>query len=782
MSSSEGDSPLLRYYGSYLEIEIFDGATEGVHVANLRLEDKWDHITSSSARILGGLCAKLLRGDGNYGLLLESVLGKVIEMLGSDIGSITARSEAMEDAPDGEPYLMCLALGEKAAGMLSPGGYTSPEHVSRPQGSKGMDGIFGHAIHAYKVIISNDLSSDPRAKKKLPDGHPEVKRFLGVPLRFQEMTLGLLAVAICEESSVEYTVESVQKILPLIDVCTRLLLKALDSRETLASKIQRTSAADDAKDKFLATMSHELRTPLNGILGMVTLLPDAGPLNEKQTEYVRNLTECTVELTSLLNNILDFSKMASDRLVLRKQPMSIVDTVRDVAKMVEGNALVKGISMHIHAPKDLPMMMGDGQRLAQILTNLLGNAVKFTDHGAVDVKVSATALSQKDMFSDSEVVARKWKVLFTVTDTGIGIPYEEQDKIFEVFHQSSSLSTYLSKSGTGLGLSIARELVRLMGGSISVHSSGVPGKGSTFTFYIILDEEIDISGLTGKHAKALEGARILVVDDRPEMRLQISDLLFKWKCIPQAVSSAEEALQYLQYGMEFKLALVDICMPNMSGVELAQELRRKYPNIPLIGISSVELSSGEEYFDHYMYKPIDQNVLFPAVLQCLEAPSRDGASPRKRKLKLRSRLKILVAEDDPRNAYTMREMLMNLGFKGKNIFSVKNGEECVAYTQDHEVDVVLMDIVMPIMDGLQASRLIKRQPDPPMITAVSAAVQPSDKAKCQNAGIDGYLAKPLLREKLDAAISPLVRPPRKASAKSSKKSKKKRDKGQTSTE
>jgi len=193
----------------------------------------------------------------------------------------------------------------------------------------------------------------------------------------------------------------------------------------------------------------------------------------------------------------------------------------------------------------------------------------------------------------------------------------------------------------------------------------VPGKGSTFTFYIILDEEIDISGLTGKHAKALEGARILVVDDRPEMRLQISDLLFKWKCIPQAVSSAEEALQYLQYGMEFKLALVDICMPNMSGVELAQELRRKYPNIPLIGISSVELSSGEEYFDHYMYKPIDQNVLFPAVLQCLEAPSRDGASPRKRKLKLRSRLKILVAEDDPRNAYTMREMLMNLGFKGK---------------------------------------------------------------------------------------------------------------------
>lgn len=778
MSSSGEESPLRRYYGSYLEIEVFDTSTEGVYVANLQLDDKWDHINSSSARILGGLCAKLLRGDVNYGLLLESVLSRIIEMLGSDIGSITARSEALENSTStGEPYLLCLALGEKTAGTLSPGEYTTPNQ-SHPQGSKGIDGIFGHAIRTDKAIISNDLSHDPRAKKKLPDNHPQIKSFFGIPLRFQDITLGLLAVATCEGSNAEsYTTHSIQKILPLIDVCTRLLVKALDARETLASKIQRISTVDDAKDRFLATMSHELRTPLNGVLGMVTLLPDAGPLNDKQTEYVRNLTECTVELTSLLNNILDFSKMASDRLVLRKQPLIISDCVEDVVKMVEGNILAKGLRLHIRTPKELPVMMGDGQRLAQILTNLLGNAVKFTDIGSVDVDVSATALSETNIAGGrSGIMARKWKILFTVKDTGVGIPYDEQDKIFEVFHQSSSLSTYLSKSGTGLGLSIARELVRLMGGKISVASSGVAGKGSTFTFYIVLDEEIDVAGLTGSHADVLEGARILVVDDRPEMRLQISDMLFKWKCIPQAVSSAEEALQYLQYGMEFKLALVDICMPNMSGVELAQELRRKYPKLPLIGISSVELSSGEEYFDCYMYKPIDQNVLFPAVLGCLESPSRAASLPRKRTLKPRSRLKILVAEDDARNAYTMREMLVNLGYREKNIFTVENGEMCVNHARENTIDVVLMDIVMPIMDGLQASRLIKQLTDPPMIIAVSAAVQPSDKAKCQNAGIDGYLAKPLLREKLDAAISPLVRPSRKSSKK------KKRAKGHPPTE
>jgi signal transduction histidine kinase/CheY-like chemotaxis protein len=769
MSSSE-ESPILRYYGSTLEVEIFDNPDDGIKVSFIDLNTRWQYGAPSSFRILGGVCSKLFDGDVNYSLLLEEVLEKIIYLLEADIGSVTARSytPACSDELNNDQnkdYLICIALGEKVVGTLESGDYPLPQH------HKGMDGIFGHAITTDTAIISNDLIRDPRTRQNLPDTHPHMTNILGIPLKYHNNNIGIIAVANCKRREKNFTTTDIYKIIPLIDICTRLLVKTIDTRETLVSKIQRTNSVDEAKDRFLATMSHELRTPLNGILGMVTLLPEAGPLNDKQTKYVKNLTECTIELTSLLNNILDFSKMASDRLVLRKQPTDIPSVIKDVVKMIEGNLFAKNLTLHIHIPTNIPIMIGDSQRISQILTNLLGNAVKFTDSGSIDVTVDAKLLDSTIVRGNVEI--KRWKILFTVKDTGIGIPYEEQEKIFEVFHQSSTLSTYLSKSGTGLGLSITRELVRLMGGKISVQSEGIPGKGSIFTFYIVMDEEIDITCLSEKHSEILEGAKILVVDDRPEMRLQISDMLFKWKCIPQAVSSAEEALQYLEFGIKFKIALVDICMPNMSGVELAQELRQKYPELPLIGISSVELSSGEEYFDYYMYKPVDQNTLFPAVLKCLENPK--GNITKKKSLKSRSRLKILVAEDDSRNAYTIKEMLINLGYKKRNITIVDNGEACISSVLKHKdeesrFDVVLMDIIMPIMDGLQASCIIKRQPNPPMIIAVSAAVQPSDKTKCQNAGIDGYLAKPLMKEKLDAALSPLVHPPhRKKSLRKSKK-------------
>lgn len=758
-----------NYRGSCLEVETFDTIEEGVKISSIDTEEVWKYTTKYTMLTLNNVCIKLLGSDVSYGLVLEYILGKIIQILDADIGSITARSETLDVGVVGEPYLMCVALGEKVPGTLSSGAFDS---APRGHGAKAVDGIFGHSIDSDRAIISNDLSNDPRAKKEMPVNHPQIFNFIGIPLVYQGVKLGLLAIASCEARSKKFTNEDISTITPFLDVCSKLLIKTIDCRDTLASKVQRANTADEAKDRFLATMSHELRTPLNGILGMVTLLPDAGPVNDKQAEYIKNLTECAVELTSLLNNILDFSKMAADRFVLRKQPTNIISVVKDVVKIVEGNLLSKGLNLQLHTPDyHIPIMMGDSQRLAQILTNLLGNAAKFTDVGSIDVTVSASVLSQPSKLSNDFATAKKWKILFTVKDTGIGIPYDEQDKIFEVFHQSSSLSTYLSKSGTGLGLSIARELVRLMGGKISVSSPGVPGEGSTFTFYIILDEEINISGLSSARAGALEGARVLVVDDRSEMRLQISDMLFKWKCIPQAVSSAEEALQYLQYGMVFKLVLVDICMPNMSGVELAQELRMKYPHLPLIGISSVEISSGEEYFDYYMYKPVNQNTLFPAVLNCLHNP-RNRVSTKKRVLRSRSHLKILVAEDDFRNAYTIREMLLNLGYKEKNIKIVSDGKECVdavIEAKDGHPDVILMDIIMPKMDGLQASRNIKQLPNPPMIIAVSAAVQPSDKANCQSAGIDGYLSKPLVKEKLDAALNPLIRPPRKGRSISEKK-------------
>ena len=745
MDNSSGNDSPTQFLGKSLNVEIFNNNSEGIINEVASLDEVWKNInkeTCEAGRIANSVCLKLLRGDVKYSLVLEKVLENIIYLLNSDIGGVTAVTESS----DSSPSLMCLALGEKTMGTMCPIDASDPVY-------KKTDGAFGHSSIDGMVIISNDLKNDPRSKKRLPKKHPAIHRFLSIPLKYQNTVIGLLSVA---NSDKKYTTKSVLSIIPLIDLCSMLLIKSLDTKETLISKIQSINNADVAKDKFLATMSHELRTPLNGIMGMINLFPDAGPLNTKQREYIKNLMECTVKLTALLNNLLDFSKMSSDRLILRKKPFSVQEAIDESTRMIGGNIISKGLDLKVDFPnsKNIPNMIGDRQRLVQVLSNLLSNSVKFTDKGSVSLSVDVKQLSRRETGS-----AVKWEITFCIKDTGIGIIPEEKDKIFEVFYQSSNLTPFLSNSGTGLGLPISRELVRLMGGKLSVNSDGIPGNGTVFTFYIILDEEIDISSILEKdHIKRFEGSRILIVDDRPEIRLHLSDILFKWKCIPIAVSSAEEALQYLQYGMKFKAALVDINMPQMSGIELAQEIRGKYPNLPLIGISSVEINGGENYFDFYMYKPINQNTLFPALVECITKPrGKLSCSLNKRKRKSKRKLNILVAEDDLYNRFTIKEMLISLGYSESNIVIVENGLKCVQEAKRDDYDVIFMDIVMPGMDGLEASKLIKRLPSPPMIIAVSAAVQASDKDKCQNVRIDGWLSKPIIIRKLEASLLPLIK-------------------------
>lgn len=527
---------------------------------------------------------------------------------------------------------------------------------------------------------------------------------------------------------------------------------------------------DDVKDTFLATVSHELRTPLNGIVGMITMLSDAGPLNETQQEYLMILMECSRQLMNMMNNILDFSKMVANRLALLRGPMSIAKSVQDAAVMVEGKAKSKGLEFKTDIQNNIPLLIGDSQRLTQIISNLLANAVKFTEKGHVTLKVRGKPVMHRASSGElANAYVKRWKIRFEVEDTGIGVDKSEQNTIFEVFHQSPTLDTSMARGGTGLGLSIARELVLLMGGKISVRSEGV-GKGSIFSFYIIAEEEIRIEDLKANHADLVRNARILVVDDRPEYRIQLADILFRWGCKPTVVSSGEEALQYISHNVEFDCIIVDICMKYMSGPELAQNIRgSSAADTPLIAISSIELNKSSDevsLFDVYMNKPIDQNFLFPALLECLvkkkklvegldhQALGGEGVVVSKKKAK--SELRILIAEDDHNNAYTIREMLKYLGFNPKRIKTVENGKMCVDEARRRKYDVVLMDIVMPQMSGIEATKYLRQMNPRPYIIAVSAAVQNSDKQRCQNAGIDSYLPKPVLKEKLLAALSPLI--------------------------
>ena len=659
-----------------------------------------------TGEILSFINRRLIRSDVDYPVFLEMILNRLVRLTGSEIGNLSHQKGGK---------ITCLALGESQFGTLN------LDIANR----KSPDGMFGHSITGNRIVISNNVPKDPRRKKtELPEGHPQIRTLLLIPIKAQ----WILSLA----NKDTYEVADVEELIPLIEVLGRILKKSHFQRKTL---LDRSLPKNDIQNKFLAAMSHDLRTPLNGILGMATLLSDADSLTPKQKEYVTTIKECTFQMVTLVNNFLDFNKMASDSLILKKEPFRISDSVDEAMTIVRGNAINKGLDLDSRLPKKIPTLMGDRARLTQILSNLLGNAVKFTECGSVGLEI--------ELFKIRKTRPQKWKIIFRVKDTGIGIPTEDQERIFEFFRQAQSLDTFLSRSGTGFGLSFSRELVRLMGGKISVESQ--VGKGSTFTFCVVMDEEVQSRGGGG----LLKGKRVMIVDDRVEIRLQLSDILFKWGCAPVALGSAQEALQHLDYDSKFDIGFIDICMPNMTGIELAQEIRRKLPKLPLIGISSAEIMGGEEYFDFYTYKPIDQNTLFSMASKCLE-----GRSSKKRKS--RRRLRILIAEDNQYNSFALKELLLSLGFKESRIKIVKDGRECVLEASRKKYDVILMDILMPIMDGIDASERILRTSNPPMIIAASAAVMSVDKARCQKVGISGYLEKPISKEKLDAALRPLV--------------------------
>ncbi len=597
------------------------------------------------------------------------------------------------------------------------------------------------------ALMTTDINNDKRFLNFEING---IISMLSFPLIFDGICLGQLYMT--WDIQIDETMLT-SELFSSIQYISKMLFFSKNRNEN----VNVIREVDEIKDRFLSTMSHELRTPLNGIVGILTLFHDSGPMNDKQRNYLNILSECSYQLMNLLANILDFSKLNSGRLTLLRNSLDINKVLKDVICMFQTKINEKKLTLIYPEHINIPLLIGDSQRLTQVLTNLLNNAVRFTDDGKITINVKFS--KEK---STNEYI-RKWNLQFEVEDTGIGIPLDEHEKIFEVFHQSKSLTQSLARSGTGLGLSIAKEIVRLMGGKISCISQGI-GKGAKFIFSAIFDEELIFND---KDSNILRGANILVVDDRSENRIQLTDLLLKWECIPTTLSSGEEALVYLKRGKKFDCAILDICMPYMSGIELAQQLRENWRYIPLIGLSSVDLNSGIELFDHYISKPIDQTLIFPALLSIFSKKKGEVIpnnyellSPHpKRERKLKSKLKILIAEDNNINAFTMKEMLLSLGYE--NITTVCDGEKCIEQVQEGIIagecyDVILMDIIMPKMDGLEATRYIRQIKNPPYIIAVSAASQNDDKARCQSVGIDSFLMKPLLKEKLEISLEPLV--------------------------
>ena len=534
----------------------------------------------------------------------------------------------------------------------------------------------------------------------------------------------------------------------LLQAQSRLLALA---NETIRQQKELADEANSAKSRFLANMSHEIRTPMNGILAMAELLLDS-ELSGEQREYLEIINTSAESLLTVINDILDFSKIEAGKLELDRQPFRLRNSVADMVKPLSLLAHSKGVELAYHVAGDVPdVLEGDVARLRQIVVNLAGNAIKFTEQGEVTVKVAVVERGPEDAM-----------LQFAVCDTGIGIPVDRQKSVFEPFEQADG-STTRKYGGTGLGLTISKRLVELMGGRIWVESE--VGLGTQFYFTARL--RAPAGAIADEESPSLPGLRVLLVDDNRSARQALAEMMGAWQMTVTAVTGPTAALQACRSASAasepFALAVMDSILPAQTGVALAEQITAEASgNAPacilLVSPGHPDSPGRSALLDRaaYVAKPVKANDLIRAIEQLLggTAPialSSSEAQPAHRQL---APLRILLAEDGLVNQTVARRLLEK---HGHAVTVVGDGAEALEALAAAPFDVVLMDVQMPVLDGFAATAAIRGRERETAghlpIVAMTAHAMKGDRERCLAVGMDAYVSKPIRSRELFAAIA-----------------------------